>query len=112
MKINSAKALTCRNINRLITRTLNQIKSLNQNQPLLRIREREERFSSALILIRSTTPKTCAIIATTGKAKPRWLTPVDIHTSLITPVGCARIATWPNTTSRESQRLLKNRRLS
>ena len=61
-------------------------------------REREERFTSAHILTRSTTPKTCATTAITEKEKPRWLLFAGILTGLTTPVECAKIVTSPNIT--------------
>jgi hypothetical protein len=91
-KINYVKGLIYnRNINRSINQSLNQIKIQILNQSWLRIKERDERFSNALILIENITPKICVITATTEKGNPRWLTLVDIHISLITPEECARI---------------------
>ena len=59
-------------------------------------RERDGRYSSALIQIGSTTPRICATTAIIERVRPKWHMPVAILTDLTTRQECARIVISKN----------------
>ena len=82
---------------RLLIPTATQAKKMTS--PLkFQARGNEERSTSVHTLTRNTTPKICATIATTARAKPRWLMLAATPTSLTTPTVCVKTVTWQNTT--------------